>query len=83
MPELDKLLGKNPYSPIKFATFANVAGYCFQRVMERVSNPDLEKGPKDFLRSFLEAKSLYPNIVGDNEVVGYLLLNVSIRRCFN
>jgi len=79
MPILDKWLGKNSWCPIKFPTFGGVAGYCLQRVMERVSNPDIEKAPKrDFLNSFLEAKALHPDIVGDNEVVGYLLINASI-----
>ncbi|KAI5927227.1 cytochrome P450 [Camillea tinctor] len=78
MPVLDKFLGKNPYSPIKLPTFANAAGFCAQRLMERLSNPDLEKGQgqKDFLGRFLEAKQQYPDVVGDNEVIGYLLLNM-------
>jgi hypothetical protein len=76
MPWLDRLLGKNKYCPIKFATFNNAAYYSFQRVMERVS----EKGTKtrgDFLDNFLEAKEHYPDVVGDNEVVSYLMMNVS------
>ncbi|KAI0595398.1 cytochrome P450 [Biscogniauxia sp. FL1348] len=78
IPTFDKFLGKNPYSPIKLPTFANAAGFCAQRLMERLSNPDLEKGQgqKDFLGRFLEAKQQYPDVVGDNEVIGYLLLNM-------
>lgn len=76
MPILDKLLGKNPYCPVKFPTFANAAQFCAQRLTERISNADRMKGQSDFLGSFLEAKITYPDIVGDNEVVGYLLLNV-------
>lgn len=75
IPWLDRLLGKNPYCPIKFATFESAAYYSFQRVMERVNNKDA-KGNGDFLDNFLEAKETHPDIVGDNEVVSYLMLNV-------
>lgn len=75
MPWLDRVLGKNPYCPIKFATFENAAVYSFQKVMERVSGQDL-KSRGDFLDNFLEAKEQYPDIVGDNEVVSYLMMNV-------
>ncbi|KAI0004697.1 cytochrome P450 [Xylariaceae sp. FL0662B] len=78
IPSFDKLLGKNPYCPVKFPTFANAAGFCFQRLMERLANPDLEKGQnqKDFLALFLQAKEQTPEVVGNNEVIGYLLLNM-------
>lgn len=75
IPWLDRLLGKNPYCPIKFATFEHAAYYSFQRVMERVNSKDA-KGNGDFLDNFLEAKETHPDIVGDNEVVSYLMLNV-------
>ncbi|KAH6986398.1 cytochrome P450 [Ilyonectria sp. MPI-CAGE-AT-0026] len=75
MPLLDRLLGKNPYCPIKFATFENAAIYSFQRVMERVASQDA-KPRQDFLDNFLEAKQQYPDIVSDNDVVSYLMMNV-------
>lgn len=75
MPLLDRLLGKNPYCPIKFATFENAAIYSFQRVMERVASQDA-KSRQDFLGNFLEAKQQYPDIVSDNDVVRYLMMNV-------
>ena len=78
MPVLDQWLGKNPRSPIKFATFNNVAGYCFGILMERLQQPDAEKGPKDFLSGFLAAKDANPDVVSDNEVIGYLLLTVNL-----
>jgi hypothetical protein len=71
----DRLLGKNPYCPIKFATFENAAIYSFQRVMERVASQK-PKERKGFLDNFLEAKEQYPDIVGDNEVISYLMMNV-------
>lgn len=83
MPMLDSFLGKNPWftgprSPINFPSFGRVAGFCFEQLTERLSNYDLEKegGQQDFLREFLKAKEEHPDIVGDNEVLGYLLLNV-------
>lgn len=74
MPWLDRLLGKNQYCPIKFATFEHAAFYCFQRVMERISSKN--RGNGDFLDNFLEAKETHPDIVSDNEVVSYLMMNV-------
>ncbi|KAI1500358.1 cytochrome P450 [Biscogniauxia marginata] len=78
IPALDKLLGKSRYSPIRLPTFASAASFCAQRLIERLSNRDLEKvqGQKDFLDRFLEVKQQYPDIVGDNEAIGYLLLNM-------
>lgn len=83
MPMLDRFLGKNPWfagprSPINFPSFGRAAGFCFEQLTERLSNCDLEKegGQQDFLREFLKAKEDHPDIIGDNEVLGYLLLNV-------
>jgi hypothetical protein len=76
IPVLDKLLGKNPYSPYKFSDFSVPAGYCVQRFMERMQNFEQFKDKKDFMNLFLEAKKEYPDTVGDNEVIGYLILNV-------
>lgn len=79
MPILDRLLGKNPYCPIKFPTFANAASFSYQKLMGRLSASKIEKATarKDFLDGFLQARDDFPDIVGNNEVVGYLLLNVS------
>ena len=75
IPWLDRLLGKNQYCPIKFATFEGAAYYSFQRLMERTAAPE-KRGSGDFLDNFLEAKETHPDIVGDNEVVSYLMMNV-------
>lgn len=83
MPVLDKFLGKNPWfsgptSPIKFPSFGRAAGFCFEQLTERLSNYDPEKegGRQDFLREFLKAKEDNPDTISNNEVLGYLLLNV-------
>lgn len=80
MPILDKFFGKSPYSPLKLPTFANAAGYCFQRLMERIQSAsnggEAEKSQRDFLDGFLEAKEQVPDVVDDNQVIGYLMLNI-------
>ncbi|KAF2711911.1 cytochrome P450 [Pleomassaria siparia CBS 279.74] len=77
IPTLDKLLGKNPHLPYKFADFSVTAGFCTQRFLERVQLPDEEKQTKkDFMASFMQAKREYPELVGDDEIIGILILNV-------
>ncbi|KAG6353877.1 hypothetical protein INS49_005134 [Diaporthe citri] len=83
MPILDRLLGKNPWfagprSPIKFPNFGRAAAFCFEQLTERLSNYDLEKegGRQDFLGGFLKAKEEHPDVINNNEVLGYLLLNI-------
>lgn len=46
--------------------------------MERMQDPGQDKGKKDFLNDFLEAKKEYPDLVTDNEVIGYMIINVSL-----
>jgi hypothetical protein len=75
IPWLDRLLGKNPYCPVKFATFDHAAEYSFKRIVERAGKPDAETG-EDFLSRFLEAKEQNPDIISNNEVVSYLMMNV-------
>lgn len=36
------------------------------------------KDKKDFVNGFLAAKQEYPNLITDNEVIGYMLLNVRL-----
>jgi hypothetical protein len=52
------------------------AGFSVERYMERMQDPALGKGKKDFLNGFLEAKKDNPESVTDNEVIGWLILNV-------
>jgi len=79
IPRLDKWLGKNPKWPrslYKFDDFAVAAGFSVDRFMERIHNPELGKGKGDFLGGFLEAKKEFPELVTDNEVIGYMIINV-------
>jgi hypothetical protein len=45
--------------------------------MERVQNPGEYKEKRDFMNGFLAAKEEYPDLVTDNDVIGYMMLNVS------
>lgn len=80
IPSLDKLLGKNPHLTrfYKFDDFAVAAGYAVERFMERMANLSQFKDKKDFVNGFLAAKKEYPNLVSDNEVIGYMILNVRL-----
>ena len=75
---LDKLLGKNPHLTkfYKFDDFAVAAGYAVERFMERMQNLSQFKDKKDFVNGFLAAKKEHPDLVGDNEVIGYMILNI-------
>jgi hypothetical protein len=80
MPALDKWLGKNPKWPralYKFDDFSVAAGFSVERFMERMQNPELGNGKIDFLNGFLQAKKDNPDLVTDNEVIGYMIINVS------
>jgi len=79
MPALDKWLGKNPKWPrslYKFDDFSVAAGFSVERFMERMQKPELGNGKKDFLNGFLEAKKEFPDLVTDNEVIGYMIINI-------
>ena len=44
--------------------------------MERMSHLSQYKDKKDFVNGFLAAKDTHPNLVTDNEVIGYMILNI-------
>jgi hypothetical protein len=46
--------------------------------MERMQNLDQFKDKKDLVNGYLQAKKEHPNVVGDSEIIGYMILNVSI-----
>jgi hypothetical protein len=80
IPSLDKLLGKNPHLTrfYKFDDFAVAAGYAVEQFMERMANLAQYKDKKDFVNGFLAAKKEHPTLVTDNEVIGYMILNVRL-----
>ncbi|KAJ4991166.1 benzoate 4-monooxygenase cytochrome p450 [Stagonosporopsis vannaccii] len=78
IPALDKLLGKNTYLTklYKFDDFAVAAGYAVERFVERMQNMGEFKDKNDFVNGFLAAKEARPDLVSDNEVIGYMILNI-------
>ncbi|KAH6639249.1 cytochrome P450 [Boeremia exigua] len=78
VPALDKLLGKNPYLTklYKFDDVGVAAGFAVERFMERMQNLGDFKDKKDFVNGFLAAKKERPDLVSDNEVIGYMVLNI-------
>ena len=81
----------NPYRPKTVDAFDHVIYFSFARLMERLkalkspASPgisDPEKGgfgvKRDYIASFLEAKQLYPDVVTDENIVMYILTNVSL-----
>lgn len=77
VPFFDTVL-KASYFHIKSAPFNEAASFCFQRLQERERGLERKslRDQNDFLGGFLKAKQHYPQVVNDDELVGYLLLNV-------
>lgn len=44
--------------------------------MERMQNLDKFQNKNDFVNGYLAAKREHPQLVGDNEVIGYMILNI-------
>lgn len=80
MPTLDKYLAKNPRLASKFPAFAATAGFCVERFLERTQGTQGHQKPNDgkpdFTNHFLRAKEEHPSVVTDNEVIGYMIINV-------
>ena len=73
IPFLHKLLKSFPFLG-QLVPFTKAITFCEQQLQERTGRPGPEK-ESDFLGSFWEAKKIYPT-VGNNEVIGYRLLDV-------
>ncbi|KZF19789.1 cytochrome P450 [Xylona heveae TC161] len=74
MPELDRVLDKNPVKRLGPPTFGWAIGFSVDAYTKRMA-----EGPPattDFLEKFIETKKKHPDIVDDNMVVTYLLSNV-------
>lgn len=87
----------NPYRPKTVDAFDHVIYFSLARLMERIpgvkqssssSITDQEKSsvaPKnDYIASFLEAQKAYPDVVTNDNIVMYILTNVSkcpLRNC--
>lgn len=86
----------NPYRPKTVDAFDHVIYFSLARLMERItgvktspfsSAGDAEKSsltPKnDYIASFLEAQKAYPDVVTNDNIVMYILTNVSIQFLHN
>lgn len=85
----------NPYRPGTVDAFDHVVHFSFARLMERTTalkSPSFPDGgdekigfgkKRDYISSFLEAKHLYPDLITDDNIVMYILTNVSILYWFS
>ncbi|KAK7711179.1 hypothetical protein SLS63_012720 [Diaporthe eres] len=90
VPWVAKLLSMNPYRPKTVDAFDHVIYFSLARLMERISgiktSPSSSAGvpekssmtPKnDYIASFLEAQKAYPDAVTNDNIVMYILTNIS------
>jgi hypothetical protein len=52
-------------------------GFAVQRFIERMQDSNSGAHKQDLLNDFLAAKDDFPNLVSDNEVIGYMIINAS------
>ncbi|KAL2126473.1 hypothetical protein VTI74DRAFT_844 [Chaetomium olivicolor] len=78
MPWTDYWLDKNPIYPIGPPNIGNVTRIAIENLTARLKGEDKNytEGKPDFLQYFIESKSTHPELVNDQGVVGYLLLNL-------
>ncbi|KAL4883507.1 cytochrome P450 [Aspergillus karnatakaensis] len=78
MPILDRILDKNPIYRLGPPSFGTITNISLQRLVSRLQKKDEHHDPAkpDFLDRFIEAKSLYPDVVDDAQIIAYLLINM-------
>lgn len=78
-PILDHLLDKNPIYRTGPPGFGNITNISIQHLVDRLQSKDgdyHDPAKPDFLDKFIEAKSTHPDIVNDNQIVSYLMINM-------
>ncbi|KAI9737355.1 MAG: hypothetical protein M1834_009509 [Cirrosporium novae-zelandiae] len=78
IPKLDWLFDKNPIVRIGPPSFSSAAVFCVQKVVDRVAGKDSDThdpSQPDFMDIFLDLRKTKPDIVDDNQVISYLLIN--------
>lgn len=96
IPWLAKLLSMNPYRPKTVDAFDHVIHFSLSRLMKRITTLESDPSPstgnpekgafglrRDYISGFLEAKHLYPDVVKDENIVIYILTNVSLLLSFD
>lgn len=77
IPALDHWLAKNPIKPVGPLTIDKAAAYCAEQSIARQKGTDGKSADqRDMLDDFLELKRSNPDMVNDNTVIGYMLLNI-------
>lgn len=79
MPWLDQLFDKNPVMRVGPPSFGVAAGFCANKAINRLSGADKHDSgkQKDFLDYFIQIKDENPGVVDVNQIVTFLLINVS------
>ncbi|KAK3987511.1 cytochrome P450 [Cladorrhinum sp. PSN332] len=81
-PFLDRLMDKNPFALFRKLGppgFGPITGRTLERMIARAKGEDKDvhwADQPDYLDKFVEAKQLYPEIVDDNVLVGYVMNNM-------
>lgn len=96
VPWVARLLSMNPYRPKTVDAFDHVIYFSLARLMERISGasqPASSSAGKpeksgvtprnDYIASFLEAQKAYPDVVTNDNIVMYILTNVSRQSSSN
>ena len=84
MPPLDNLLAKNPYYRLGGPSIDWAGAFSAKRMIQRFQDlaeakdkdPIASKQQNDFLDFFIQLKTSDPDIVDENVIVGYMLINM-------
>ncbi|GFF61337.1 pisatin demethylase [Aspergillus udagawae] len=79
LPILDHLLDKNPVYRIGPPSFGNITNISIQHLVDRLQGKDTayhDPAKPDFLDKFIEAKSIFPDVVDDAQIISYLMINM-------
>ncbi|RWA04439.1 hypothetical protein EKO27_g10667 [Xylaria grammica] len=76
-PKLDSLLDKNHLYRIGPPTMLSLVNLSVQHLMRRYTGGDQHDGKLDFLDRYLKAKAENPDVVDDDRLLSYLLVNMA------
>jgi len=79
LPPLDHWFDKNPVFRMGPPGFGGVAGMAVERLVSRYQGTDSDyhsADKPDFLDRFIEAKNANPEMVDDNQIVSWLMINL-------
>lgn len=78
MPWLDYWLDKNPLVRLGPPNLVNVTRVALEALFSRIQGQDPNFDPQkpDFMHYFMESKKTHPELVDDNTVMGYTMVNL-------